>query len=69
MHEFFAMGGYALYVWPAYAVFFAVLAWDWIAPVLRRRQLLKELRGRMAREQLRRQRAAQTPAQREGASA
>jgi heme exporter protein D len=67
--EFFAMGGYALYVWPAYAVFFAVLAWDWIAPVLRRRQLLKELRGRMAREQLRRQRAAQTPAQREGASA
>ena len=69
MPEFFAMGGYALYVWPAYAVFFAVLAWDWIAPVLRRRQLLKELRGRMAREQLRRQRAAQTPAQREGASA
>ena len=70
MHEFFAMGGYAMYVWPAYAVFFVVLAWDWIAPVLRRRQLLSELRGRIAREQLRRQRAAQTsPAQREGASA
>lgn len=69
MHEFFAMGGYAVYVWPAYAVFFAVLAWDWIAPVLRRRQLLNELRGRIAREQLRRQRSAQTPAPREGASA
>jgi heme exporter protein D len=67
MHEFFAMGGYAAYVWPAYAVFFAVLAWDWVAPAMRRRQLLRELRGRVAREQLRRQRSA--PAQREGASA
>jgi heme exporter protein D len=69
MSEWIAMGGYAVYVWPAYAVFFAVLAWDWIAPALRRRQVLNELRGRAAREQLRRQRASQTPAQREGASA
>lgn len=66
MHDFFAMGGYAIYVWPAYAVFFVVLAWDWIAPLLRRRQLLNELRGRAARERLRRERSA---AQREGASA
>ena len=69
MREWFAMGGYAIYVWPAYAVFFVVLAWDWIAPALRRRQLLRELRGRVAREQLRRERSAQTPAPREGASA
>ena len=68
MHEFFAMGGYAMYVWPAYAVFFVVFAWDWIAPVLRRRQLLNELRGRIARERLRRERS-QAGAQREGASA
>ena len=68
MHEFFAMGGYAMYVWPAYAVFFIVLAWDWIAPAFRRRQLLNELRGRIAREQLRRARSAPTE-QREGASA
>jgi heme exporter protein D len=61
------MGGYALYVWPAYAVFFIVLAWDWLMPALRRRQLLNELRGRIAREQLRRQRSA--PAQRDSASA
>ncbi|MGN6312353.1 MAG: heme exporter protein CcmD [Rhodanobacteraceae bacterium] len=67
MSEWIAMGGYAMYVWPAYAVFFIVLAWDWIAPVLRRRQLLNELRGRVAREQLRRRRSAN--AQREGASA
>jgi len=68
MHEFLAMGGYAIYVWPAYAVFFVVLAWDWIAPVLRRRQLLNELRGRVARERMRRERS-QASTQREGASA
>lgn len=69
MHEFFAMGGYAIYVWPAYAVFFVVLAWDWLSPKLRRRQLLNELRGRMAREQLRRRRTPPSSAPREGASA
>lgn len=53
MTEFFAMGGYAMYVWPAYAVFFVVLAWDWFAPALRRRRLTRELRGRIARERVR----------------
>jgi heme exporter protein D len=48
-----AMGGYARYVWPAYAVFFVVLAWDWFAPMLRRRRLTRELRGRLAREHAR----------------
>jgi len=67
MHDFIVMGGYAAYVWPAYAVFFIVFAWDWIAPTLRRRQLLNELRGRIARERLRRERS-QASAQRESAS-
>lgn len=58
MHEFFAMGGYAIYVWPAYAVFFIVLGADWLAPSLRRRRLLNELRGRIARERVRRERTA-----------
>ncbi len=53
LQSFFAMGGYAAYVWPAYAVFFVVLAMDWLAPVLRRRRLLRELRARMARQQQR----------------
>ena len=39
MAHWFAMGGYAIYVWPAYAVFLIVLAWDWFAPGLRRRRL------------------------------
>ncbi len=34
MAEFFAMGGYAVFIWPSYAVAFGVmaglLAWAWI---------------------------------------
>ncbi len=58
MMHWLAMGGYAVYVWPAYAVFLAVLAWDWLAPSLRRRRLTRELRGRIAREQTRHARAS-----------
>lgn len=54
---FFAMGGYAAYVWPAYGVFFLVLLIDWLAPQFRRRRLLRELRGRMARQDARKDRA------------
>lgn len=56
------MGGYAIYVWPAYAVFFAVLAWDWFAPAQRRRRLTRELRGRFAREHARNARAPRVEA-------
>ncbi len=54
--HFFAMGGYAMYVWPAYAIFFIVLIADYINPWLRRRRNLRELRGRMARQTARQQR-------------
>lgn len=53
LQSFFAMGGYAAYVWPAYALFFLVLAVDWLAPMMRRRRLLRELRGRIARQKAR----------------
>jgi heme exporter protein D len=56
------MGGYAVYVWPAFAVFFAVLAWDWVAPALRRRRITRELRGKLARERTRNARAARAEA-------
>jgi heme exporter protein D len=41
MSEFFAMGGYAAYIWPAYAVAAILLAGLWIASVrsLRAREL------------------------------
>ncbi len=61
LQSFFAMGGYAAYVWPAYAVFFIVLIADAIAPRLRRRRVLGELRARLARQSVRQQRAGGTP--------
>ena len=62
MMHWLAMGGYAIYVWPAFAVFFVVLAWDWFAPTWRRRHLTRELRGRIAREQARNTRSARAEA-------
>jgi heme exporter protein D len=54
---FLKMGGYAAYVWPAYAVFFIVLIADTVAPRVRRRRVLRELRARLARQQARQDRA------------
>ncbi|TAM03477.1 MAG: heme exporter protein CcmD, partial [Rhodanobacter sp.] len=34
LQTFLAMGGYAAYVWPAYALFFIVLIADTVAPRL-----------------------------------
>jgi heme exporter protein D len=63
LQHFMAMGGYAMYVWPAYAVFFAVLIADSVAPRLRRRRILRELRGRLARQAARERRPpSSTPA-------
>ena len=62
MTHWLAMGGYAMYVWPAYAVFFIVLAWDWFAPMLRRRRLTHQLRGRLARERARKAKVEQAEA-------
>ncbi len=49
---------YFKYVALAYAVFFIVLAWDFLIPRLQIRQQLREARGRAARAQ----RVAQHPA-------
>ncbi len=51
MSSFLDMGGYGFYVWASYAVFFILLAIDFIAPRLRRRRVLAELRGRLRRQQ------------------
>jgi len=57
LQHFFAMGGYAGYVWPAYALFFIVLIADTITPRVRRQHVLRELRARLARQQVRQGRA------------
>jgi heme exporter protein D len=49
MTDFFAMHGYAAYVWPAYAVFAVVLVADALAPVFTRRRVMRDLGARLRR--------------------
>ena len=41
--NFFAMGGYGLYVWGSYAVFFGLIATEVALLVARRRNILNQL--------------------------
>ena len=43
MSEFFQMGGYAIYVWPAYLVTAAALVVTLVAPLRRRARIIREL--------------------------
>jgi heme exporter protein D len=47
--DFFAMGGYALYVWGSYAAVAALIATEVTLLVVRRRNIVKQL-GLIARE-------------------
>ena len=49
MKEFFHMGGYALYVWPSYALAMVVLIANVVAPVLQRRRLLADIARKLRR--------------------
>ncbi|MEW6353013.1 MAG: heme exporter protein CcmD [Pseudomonadota bacterium] len=49
MSEFFHMGGYAFYVWSAYAVTFAVLLVNVIVPLRAEQKLLREIARKAAR--------------------
>ena len=42
--DFFAMGGYALYVWGSYALTMVVMVSEVVLLVLRRRSLIERLR-------------------------
>ncbi len=41
--EFFAMGGYAFYVWTSYGIALVVLLLNVIIPVVQRKQFLRQL--------------------------
>lgn len=49
-HEFVTMGGYAAYVWPAYAITLLVMLVNAILPGRRQRRLLKLLQQRAQRK-------------------
>ena len=50
MSDFLAMGGYGIYVWSSYIVFFVVLIADALAPLWQRSKTLLELQGRLKRQ-------------------
>ncbi|MEL4890953.1 heme exporter protein CcmD [Xanthomonas protegens] len=56
MSGFWAMGGYAVYVWSAYALALVVLLLDSLLPRRRQRRLLADIRAQVTREQARRAR-------------
>lgn len=45
-HEFITMGGYAVYVWPAYGITLLVMVINAIVPGRRQRMLLRLLQRR-----------------------
>ena len=47
--QFFAMGGYAVYVWTAYGFTALVLAFNLISPLLQRRQWLQQAARKLKR--------------------
>jgi heme exporter protein D len=46
--DFFAMGGYGLYVWGSFAMSAAVFGWEGLLLAQRRRRALNDLRDREA---------------------
>ena len=50
--EFFDMGGYAFFVWSSYGLTFAILLWNIVAPMMRRKKILAQIKRAIKREQL-----------------
>ncbi|MGE5624247.1 MAG: heme exporter protein CcmD [Bacillota bacterium] len=48
LHEFLTMGGYAVYVWPAYAIAAVILLLNAVGPVRRLARLRASLRRKEA---------------------
>lgn len=51
MKEFLAMGGYAVYVWPAFAATFIVMAWLTISTLRQRRKIIASLKRKLELQQ------------------
>jgi heme exporter protein D len=48
--DFFHMGGYAIYVWSAYAISFVALVLNIVLPLLKERKTLNQLQKRLYSE-------------------
>lgn len=50
--EFFAMGGYAFFVWASYGLTFAVILLNIVMPVMQRKKVINRVKRAIRREQL-----------------
>lgn len=51
MSDFWAMGGYAFYVWTSYGIAFVVMLLGIVKPILSHKQQLRELQLKRQRRQ------------------
>lgn len=51
MNEFFHMGGYAFFVWTSFGISAIVLIYNIIQPIRRHKELKREIRGQLKRQQ------------------
>jgi heme exporter protein D len=49
MREFFAMGGYAVYVWPSFLLAFIILVANIVAPMRQRKRALSDIARKLRR--------------------
>ena len=49
MNEFLAMGGYAAYVWPSYALAFIILVANIVLPMQQRNKILTDIARKLRR--------------------
>lgn len=49
--EFFAMGGYAFYVWTSWGLTVVVLVWLYLQPKITHRKLKRDIRRQIMRKQ------------------
>ena len=52
LSEFFAMGGYAIYVWPSYALTLLLLVLNWYLPYQQHKKTLQQLKRRKRRTEV-----------------
>jgi len=47
MKEFFAMGGYAIFVWPAFSATFIVMLWLVVSTMWQRRKIVASVKRKL----------------------
>ena len=50
--EFFAMGGYAFFVWTSYGLTFLVILLNIVMPIMQRKKVISRVKRAIRREQL-----------------